>query len=330
LKRFLEFWNFVFELGHFGRTPLLFTWTVEDGTEEDEVEEEEEEGRGADLRWLRGCAAGSCWPENGLDSSRPFFFFSAFFLLLCSSLFLFSSSVSHGAVVDGEDSGSWRWWWCGCGTWCWLASGSSFFLCVSLLLFCFSSALLFLLFPVLFFLSLSGPLKCSLFYSFFPSATVFIPALFFFFVSGFLKWRRRWQRWFWSQQFPLLTFFPSARFCLPLVLLPHFLSCRARSPLFFSFFLFSLPVFPFSLLFSSVLFFSLSLFPPPLFCSPLVFPLSLCFFSFLCLVVFSSLGFFYSSCSPPSSSFIFLFLPPSSLCFPFISLLPPVSLVPPC
>jgi len=33
---------------------------VEDGTEEDEVEEEEEEGRGADLRWLRGCAAGGC------------------------------------------------------------------------------------------------------------------------------------------------------------------------------------------------------------------------------------------------------------------------------
>jgi hypothetical protein len=53
--------------------------------------------------------------------------------------------------------------------------------------FFFSSALLFLLFPVLFFLSLSGPLKRSLFYSFFLSATVFIPALFFFFVSGFLK-----------------------------------------------------------------------------------------------------------------------------------------------
>jgi len=40
------------------------------------------------------------------------------------------------------------------------------------------------------------------------------------------------------------------------------------------------------------------------------------------------LGFFCSSCSPPSSSFIFLFLPPSSLCFPFLSLLPPLSLVP--
>jgi hypothetical protein len=72
--------------------------------------------------------------------------------------------------------------------------------------FFFSSALLFLLFPVTFFLSLSGPLKrplellpededevegdqCSdrATFSFFPSATVFIPALFFFFISGFLK-----------------------------------------------------------------------------------------------------------------------------------------------
>ena len=38
----------------------------------------------------------------------------------------------------------------------------------------------------------------------------------------FLKWRRQWQRWFWSQRFPLHTFFPSTRFCLPLVLLPTF------------------------------------------------------------------------------------------------------------
>jgi len=79
--------------------------------------------------------------------------------------------------------------------------------------FFFSSALLFLLFPVTFFLSLSGPLKrplellpededevegdqCSdrATFSFFPSATVFIPALFFFFfISGFLKWQRQWQ-----------------------------------------------------------------------------------------------------------------------------------------
>jgi hypothetical protein len=39
-----------------------------------------------------------------------------------------------------------------------LAGGSSFFLCVSLQLF-FSSTLFFLLFPILFFLSLFGPLK---------------------------------------------------------------------------------------------------------------------------------------------------------------------------
>jgi hypothetical protein len=47
---------------------------------------------------------------------------------------------------------------CGCGPWCWLADGSSFFLCVSLMLF-ISSAMFFLLFPVLFFLYLSSPLK---------------------------------------------------------------------------------------------------------------------------------------------------------------------------
>ena len=72
-----------------------------------------------------------------------------------------------------------------------------------------------------------------------------------------------------------------------------------------------------------------SLFSPFLFC-PLFLPLSVSsssvllssrvsplplffFFSFLCLVVFSPLGFFCSSCSPPSSSFIFLFLPQFSL-----------------
>jgi len=74
-------------------------------------EEEEEEGTGVDLRWLRGSAAGGCWPENSLDGGRPFFFFSVFFLLLCSPLFLFfcvsfsprfclllllSSSISNG------------------------------------------------------------------------------------------------------------------------------------------------------------------------------------------------------------------------------------------
>ena len=62
---------------------------------------EEEEGRGADLLWLRGCAAGGCWPENGLDGDRPFFFFSMFFffcsVLLCFCFFSVSSFVSHGA-----------------------------------------------------------------------------------------------------------------------------------------------------------------------------------------------------------------------------------------
>jgi hypothetical protein len=36
------------------------------------------------------------------------FFFSAYFFLCFSSLFLFSSSVSRGAVVDRKDGGSWR------------------------------------------------------------------------------------------------------------------------------------------------------------------------------------------------------------------------------
>jgi len=82
-------------------------------------EEEEEDGRRADLRWLRGCAASGCWPENGLDGGRLFFFLFAFFffcfVLLYFGFFSVSSFVSHGtrAVInDGEDGGSWRWrWW---------------------------------------------------------------------------------------------------------------------------------------------------------------------------------------------------------------------------
>jgi len=70
-------------------------------------------GRQSRWRWLddspgltcggsTGGAYGGCWLENGLDGGQPFFFFSSafFFLLLCSPLFLFSSSVSHGAVAE--------------------------------------------------------------------------------------------------------------------------------------------------------------------------------------------------------------------------------------
>jgi hypothetical protein len=59
------------------------------------------------LQRLRGGAGGGGL-GNGLDGGRPFFlFFYVFFLLLCSPLFLFPSSVSHGTVGDWEDSGSW-------------------------------------------------------------------------------------------------------------------------------------------------------------------------------------------------------------------------------
>jgi hypothetical protein len=62
-------------------------------------EEEEEGGRGADLRWLRGGAAGGFRPENGLDGGWGFCFFSALFFFFCSvsvfSVFLLlAASVS--------------------------------------------------------------------------------------------------------------------------------------------------------------------------------------------------------------------------------------------
>ena len=57
-------------------------------------------GKGLTCGGSKGGVAGGCWPENGLDGGRPFFFFfSVFFLLLYSPLFLFSFSIYHGAVV---------------------------------------------------------------------------------------------------------------------------------------------------------------------------------------------------------------------------------------
>ncbi|KAJ6861083.1 hypothetical protein NC651_037227 [Populus alba x Populus x berolinensis] len=92
----------------FDKKVLIFS--VKDGTDEDEVEEEEEEGRGADLWWLRAVLPAvadqrMAWTVVGLSSSSL-----RFFLLLYSLLFLFSSSVSHGAVVNwvaacGDDDG---------------------------------------------------------------------------------------------------------------------------------------------------------------------------------------------------------------------------------
>jgi hypothetical protein len=103
--------------------------------------EEEEEGRGADLLWLRGCAAGGCWPENGLDGDWPFFVFSVFFsLLLCSPLFLFFQcfffcfSWCRFVINDREDDSSWRLLWGGAGGG--YADNNRWFFLLSLLL-CF-------------------------------------------------------------------------------------------------------------------------------------------------------------------------------------------------
>ena len=82
---------------HFGLgQTCLAQWTVEHSplftqNSGDGAVKKKKEGRGADLRWLRGCAAGGCWPENGLDGGRPFFFFSVFFSsALFSSVSVFS------------------------------------------------------------------------------------------------------------------------------------------------------------------------------------------------------------------------------------------------
>jgi len=118
----------------------------------------EEEGRGADLWWFLKVVL-LMWLRTVVLTGRRFFFISLHFPSAFFSLLLYSSSCSLS-----------------------------------------------------FFLSLSGPLKrplellpededevkgdqCSdrATFSFFPSATVFIPALFFFFISGFLKWQRQWQ-----------------------------------------------------------------------------------------------------------------------------------------
>jgi len=101
-----------------------------------------------------------------------FFFFSVFFFLLCSPLFLFSSSVSHGAVVvcaAVEVAGRWS---C-CGRRRWLFS----FLCRGVSLFFFSA--------------LSLPL-CLVFFSPLRSpSTVFLfhRVLWFGFSSGFYSQR---------------------------------------------------------------------------------------------------------------------------------------------
>ena len=60
---------------------------MEEGTEEDEVEEEEDEGKGADLQWLRGGVAGGYRPGTGLANGWSFFFFFAYFF--CASLLYF-------------------------------------------------------------------------------------------------------------------------------------------------------------------------------------------------------------------------------------------------
>ena len=196
-----------------------------------------------------------------------FFFFPVqmhqplFFFLIRFCLVLLLLVSGEGGVAGGCQTVRWRLLTV-------VLTGRRFFYIFSTFPFCFffSSALLFLLFPVILFLSLSGSLKRPL---------ELLPALFFFFVSDFLKWRWRWQRWFWSQWFPLFTLFPPAFliFSLPgsslFVLLsfsssfsvfpvmsvpPWFSSfffCRSPPCSSFSPSIFSLFLSPFSSLFSS-------------------------------------------------------------------------------
>jgi hypothetical protein len=69
-----------------------------------------EEGRtcgGFEAMMLAVADRRMAWPVVGPSSS-----FLHIFLLCFSSLFLFSSSISHGAgaiIDDEEDNGSWRW-----------------------------------------------------------------------------------------------------------------------------------------------------------------------------------------------------------------------------
>jgi len=83
--------------------------TVEEGTEEEEVEKEEEEGRGADLRWLWGDDVGGCWPENGLAGGWSFFFFSAYFsFVLLLSVFVFFFYFSWCRCYYRRRGGQWQ------------------------------------------------------------------------------------------------------------------------------------------------------------------------------------------------------------------------------
>ena len=127
----------------------------------------------------------------------------------------------------------------------------------------------------------------------------------------------------WSLRFPMLTFFPSARFCLPLVLLPLSL---CFFPFLFSTHVHSLCFSPFFLFFP---FFLLSRCFPPLFlwCS---WRWSCCLGTKTMVTLIGRSSLFFSSSSIlPSLCFfvfcVFLNLFPS-LCFPYafsISPLPP-------
>jgi hypothetical protein len=123
----------------------------------------------------------TAWTVVGLSSSSLRFFFCSVLLCFCFLPLFLTVLLSTGRTVAAggdDDAVAER----GADWPVVLLSFSAFPFCffVSLLL-CSSSC------SLVYSLSLSGPLKCSLFYSFFPSATVFIPAVFFFFVSGFLK-----------------------------------------------------------------------------------------------------------------------------------------------
>ena len=83
----------------------LFTQISGDGATKKKKEKKKKEGQtcgGFEAVLLAVANWRMAWTMVGFASSSLHFF------LLCSSLFMFSSFVSHGAVVDGKDGGNWR------------------------------------------------------------------------------------------------------------------------------------------------------------------------------------------------------------------------------
>ena len=85
-------------------SPLFMHISGDGATKKKKKKKKKEEGR--------NCGGfEACWrllTGERLGRWSTFLLLLYVFFLLCSSLFLFSFSVSHGVVVDGEDGGSWR------------------------------------------------------------------------------------------------------------------------------------------------------------------------------------------------------------------------------